>query len=340
MRSLAALALLFSACAVVPDQRPPGGDPQPPPEAMPSPPARPAPPPPVPPPPPRPMTAREALDHATAFCRERGYDCRHPSVERLGNYWRVRFEASGAQREGLLYLDLDATSRAIVRADEPPVRPPPPPPPPRPAPVVVVPPPAPAPPPVYAPPPAPRPAPAHAAPQPMGRDEAVSRGLQACRDRGFSCDLIAAARHGDIWLVDYDARRGYLRGPLHLGFDAWTRDLIAFDEPRPQQPPPAPPPPRPLPPAPRPAPAPGPPPRPPPMRGDEASRFGLDYCRSRGWTCAVLDRDLVRHGRVWRLRLEALPPLRGQVRLEIDAQGRSLLEARDDVRRRGERDRD
>jgi hypothetical protein len=425
MRSLAALALLVSACVVVPDQRPPGE--LPPPEALPPPPpVQPAPPPPAPPP--RLMSAREALDRAGAFCRERGYDCRRADVEQLGGFWRVRFEAASADRQGLLYLDYDATSRALVRVDEPPVRPPPPPP------VVVAPPP-----PVYVP----RPAPAYPpAPQPMTRDEAVARGLQACRDRDFACDLVAVARQGDIWLVEFNARRGYLRGPLHVGLDAWTRDLVALDEPRPAPPPvvipappppppaprpmsfdeasrrgvevcrergydcrlveaaltgnlwrirldafrartsgrmyleldaynravvrleeprpiEAPPPPRPAPPPPAPPPPPPPPPRPVPppmpprpapaplpapppvaMRGDEAARFGLEYCRTRGWSCAVREQEQVRDGRAWKIRLEAQPPWRGHVLLVVDAFTRNLVEARDEVRRRGEHDRD
>jgi hypothetical protein len=410
MRLTAALALLLSACYVVPDQRPPVE--APPPEAPPPPPVQAAPPPAPPPPLPRPMSQREAVDRAAGFCRERGYDCRHAGVERLGTYWRVRFDAANAQREGLLYLDFDSASHALVRADEPPVRQPPPPP-------------APVPPPVYVPPPAPRPAPARPS---MTRDEAITRGLQICRERGFTCDLVAVARSGDIWLVDFDARRGYLRGPLHLGFEAWTRDLVALDEPRPAPAPAPVPPPPPSPgPGPRPAPAPramsfdeatargaqvcrergyacrlvdaalagevwrmrfdaerpgaagrmyveidaftrgvvrldeprpgptppqasAPPPPPPrtqppqppppapphgPMRADEATRFGLEYCRSRGFACAVREQRLVRDGATWKLHLGVLPPMHGQVKLEVDAARRTILDAHDEVHREG-----
>jgi len=69
------------------------------------------------------------------------------------------------------------------------------------------------------------------------------------------------------------------------------------------------------------------------MRADEATRFALDYCRSRGWTCAVRDQDLVRNGAAWKLRLAVLPPMRGHVKLEIDAARRTLLDAHDEVHR-------
>src|SRR5690242_18611358 len=102
--SLAALPLLALACLAVPE-RPDG--------AAPPPPGR-------PPPVARPMTSQEAVRAGQDFCRARGYACARPGVEQLGAYWRVRFDARSAQRQGDLYLDFEATSRALVRADEPP----------------------------------------------------------------------------------------------------------------------------------------------------------------------------------------------------------------------------
>jgi hypothetical protein len=99
-----------------------------------------------------------------------------------------------------------------------------------------------------------------------------------------------------------------------VDLDALTRATLRLEEPRIPVPPPAPP-------------AAG------PMRNDEAERAGLEYCSTRGYTCRVDETHLERDGRVWRVKLLANPPMRGHVHLELDARTRSVLEAREDVKR-------
>ncbi|MFL5274683.1 MAG: hypothetical protein ACJ79E_21720, partial [Anaeromyxobacteraceae bacterium] len=286
----AALPLLALACIAVPE-RPDGAAPppyEPPPQVAP-PPARP------PPPVARPMTSQEAVRAGEDFCRARGYACARPGVERLGAYWRVRFDARNAQRQGDLYLDFEATSRALVRADEPPEIPAPPPPRPAPAPAPY-------------PPPYPRPAPAP--PPAMSRDEAVSRAVQLCRERWFDCRLEGAYRDGDVWVVDLAARRDRIGGTFRAGFDAFTREVLSVDEPRPPAPPPAP--------------APAPPPRPRYLTGDEAAARGYEVCAERRYACRLLASSLA--GNVWRLEYEARRAgNEGPLRVEVDALSRAVL---------------
>jgi hypothetical protein len=255
------------------------------------------------------MTRDEAITRGLQACRERGFTCDLVAATRGGDIWLVDFDARRGYLRGPLHLGFDAWTRDLVAIDEP-----------RPAPA-----PAPAP-----PPPGPRPAPA---PRAMSFDEATARGAQVCRERGYACRLVDAALAGDVWRMRFEAERPGVAGRMYVEVDAFTRGVVRLDEPRsPAYPPPqAPPPARPPPPAPQPPPA----PPPGPMGAEEATRFGLDYCRSRGFTCAVREQQLVRDRSVWKLHLEALPPSRGHVKLDVDAARRTLLHAHDDVHREG-----
>jgi hypothetical protein len=249
-----------------------------------------------------------------------------------------------------------------------------------------------------APAPGPRvaPAPAPARPPLMSRRDAIASAFRLCRDRGYSCALASTELAGEMWLVELRAQRGPVSGPLQVGFDAVTRQLVALDEPRAAPPPPPPPP----------APAPrlltageaaaiasqacaqrgyacrllasslalplwrveldarradraGPmlvevdartygvvrvdepaPPSPPaqPMSYEEASRRGLEYCQRHGFACRVQDAELVQRRTVWRVKLAALPPRHGNVRMELDAMTRAVLDVREHIERREWRD--
>jgi hypothetical protein len=144
----------------------------------------------------------------------------------------------------------------------------------------------------------------------MTRGEAVSQALGWCRERRFRCSVLGAERDGEVWLVNVDARRGPRRhAELQLGFDAVTRELVAADEPES-----------------------APPPR--PMTAEEASQRGVAWCRSRGYDCSVEDADLVPGQNVWRVRLAALPPRRGHVRLDLEATTREVVDARERLQER------
>jgi hypothetical protein len=156
---------------------------------------------------------------------------------------------------------------------------------------------------------APPPPPPPPAPRLLTSGEAVSAGSEACAQRGYACRLVAATLAMPVWRIDFDARRYDRAGPLHVDVDAYTRAVVRIDEPRP----------------------PPPPPRARPMSLEEASRRGLEYCQGRGFACRVNEADLMRRRNVWRVKLAALPPLRGHVRLEFEARTRALLEANEHV---------
>ncbi len=223
-----------------------------------------------------PLSSADAIALGQQYCQTRRYTCENPAVERLGNFWRVRYEMRSAQLQGPLYLDYDVGTRALVRADEP-----------RPMPQQAR--------PVPAPPPAAVPAPAPA-PVRMSRDEAVSRSLESCRELRFQCRLVSAGLDGDVWLVELDARRGRLAGPLHLGFDAWSRALVAVNEPE----------------------------EPRLMTPAEATARGYEVCSEHGYQCRLLGSTLASN--VWRLDLEARRgPLTGPLHVELDGFTRAVL---------------
>ena len=155
------------------------------------------------------------------------------------------------------------------------------------------------------PPPPPPPPP----PRLLSPGEAVAAGTEACAQRGYACRLVASTLAMPVWRIDFDARRYDRAGPLHVEIHAATRAVVRLDEPRP---PPPPPPVR-------------------PMGFGEASQRGLDYCRSRGFACRVVHADLMRRRNVWRVKLAALPPFHGHVRLELEATTRALLEANERI---------
>lgn len=66
----------------------------------------------------------------------------------------------------------------------------------------------------------------------MGYDEAVSRGNDFCRSRGYDCRLkeAHAVSGGDRWKVKFAAYAPNGRGHIHLEYNAYSRELLKVDE--------------------------------------------------------------------------------------------------------------
>jgi hypothetical protein len=80
-------------------------------------------------------------------------------------------------------------------------------------------------------PPRPPPRPPPSRPVAMGYDEAVRRGFDQCRSRGYRCELQEAHRTGnDVWKVKLWAYAPGAKGHLHLDYDAYSRNLLRVDE--------------------------------------------------------------------------------------------------------------
>jgi hypothetical protein len=206
---------------------------------------------------PRLMTPADATARGYQVCVERGYQCRILSSSLAGNVWRVDFDARRGPVAGPLHLELDAFTRAVLRMDEP--RPPP-------------------------------------QPRLMTYEEATSRGMQLCSERGFQCRPVDAALAANVWRVELDARRADVAGRLHVELDALTRAVLRLDEPRPPR----------------------------PMTYDEATSRGMQVCSERGYQCRPLEAALVAN--VWRIELDASrTDVAGRLHLELDSVTRAVL---------------
>lgn len=65
----------------------------------------------------------------------------------------------------------------------------------------------------------------------MSYDEAVRRGFDQCRSRGYRCELQEAHLTGNnVWKVKLRAFAQGAKGHLHLDFDAYSRNLLKVDE--------------------------------------------------------------------------------------------------------------
>nr|WP_240672556.1 hypothetical protein [Corallococcus coralloides] len=74
--------------------------------------------------------------------------------------------------------------------------------------------------------PPPRPPPP-SRPVAMSYDEAVRRGFDQCRSRGYRCDLQEAHLTGhNVWKVKFRVNGRGEKGHLHLDYDAYSRNLI------------------------------------------------------------------------------------------------------------------
>ena len=155
-------------------------------------------------------------------------------------------------------------------------------------------------------------------PRRMSADEAVREGEGYCRGHGYGCRMLDVDLTGDgrFWRVNYDAEGRGTRGRLHLEFDAYTRQLLRADEPRPvvivAPPPPS--------------------NRPHPLNAEEARRKGDDFCRSRGYACRLIDQDYF-GGHVWKMNYDVVGGGRGRVHIEFDALDHRMVNVREDVRR-------
>ncbi|MDQ3262136.1 MAG: hypothetical protein M3Y59_00530 [Myxococcota bacterium] len=71
------------------------------------------------PPPARPMSYQEAVDRGFDECRARQLQCRLKKAKLSHNdsVWKVRMRAVGNQHKGHLFLEYDAYSRDLLRAD-------------------------------------------------------------------------------------------------------------------------------------------------------------------------------------------------------------------------------
>lgn len=71
------------------------------------------------PPPARPMSYQEAVDRGFDECRSRRLQCRlqNANLSHNDSVWKVRMRAVGNQRKGHLFLEYDAYSRNLLRAD-------------------------------------------------------------------------------------------------------------------------------------------------------------------------------------------------------------------------------
>lgn len=77
--------------------------------------------------------------------------------------------------------------------------------------------------------PPPRPPPSR--PVAMSYDEAVRRGFDQCRSRGYRCELKEAHLTGNgVWKVKMRVDGRGEKGHLHLDYDAYSRDLIAVND--------------------------------------------------------------------------------------------------------------
>ncbi|NOK07741.1 hypothetical protein HNS30_01585 [Corallococcus exercitus] len=78
--------------------------------------------------------------------------------------------------------------------------------------------------------PPPRPPPP-SRPVAMGYDEAVRRGFDQCRARGYRCELQEAHLTGnDVWKVKFRVDGRGEKGHLHLDYDAYSRNLIKVND--------------------------------------------------------------------------------------------------------------
>ncbi|MCY1033585.1 hypothetical protein OV207_19190 [Corallococcus sp. BB11-1] len=78
------------------------------------------------------------------------------------------------------------------------------------------------------PPPRPGPPPRPVA---MNYDEAVRRGFEQCRSRGYRCELKEAHLTGNnVWKVKLRAYTHRAKGHLHLDYDAYTRNLLKVND--------------------------------------------------------------------------------------------------------------
>ncbi|WP_233583045.1 hypothetical protein [Corallococcus sp. CA053C] len=78
--------------------------------------------------------------------------------------------------------------------------------------------------------PSPRPPPP-SRPVAMSYDEAVHRGFDQCRSRGYQCELQEAHLTGNnVWKVKMRAFAQGAKGHLHLDYDAYSRNLIKVNE--------------------------------------------------------------------------------------------------------------
>ncbi len=65
----------------------------------------------------------------------------------------------------------------------------------------------------------------------MDYREAVGRGTDECRSRGYDCGLKEAHATGNgRWMVKFAVYRPNAKGHLHLEYDAFSRALIRADE--------------------------------------------------------------------------------------------------------------
>ncbi|MCY1039858.1 hypothetical protein OV208_00900 [Corallococcus sp. bb12-1] len=65
----------------------------------------------------------------------------------------------------------------------------------------------------------------------MNYDEAVRRGFEQCRSRGYRCELQEAHLTGNnVWKVKLRAYAQGAKGHLHLDYDAYTRNLLKVNE--------------------------------------------------------------------------------------------------------------
>lgn len=79
--------------------------------------------------------------------------------------------------------------------------------------------------------PRPAPPPPVVSPAPMSHDEAVSRGLGYCQQRGYPCQLQEAHLAGrDRWKVKFRVRSQELKGHVHLEYAAYTRELLRSED--------------------------------------------------------------------------------------------------------------
>ncbi|NNB84311.1 hypothetical protein HJC10_09865 [Corallococcus exiguus] len=65
----------------------------------------------------------------------------------------------------------------------------------------------------------------------MNYDEAVRRGFDQCRSRGYRCDLQEAKLTGNnVWKVKFRVDGRGEKGHLHLDYDAYSRNLIKVND--------------------------------------------------------------------------------------------------------------
>jgi len=68
---------------------------------------------------PRPMSHQEAVDRGFAECRARRLECRlqNANLSHNDSIWKVRMRAAGRGQKGHLFLEYDAFSRDLLKAD-------------------------------------------------------------------------------------------------------------------------------------------------------------------------------------------------------------------------------